>query len=107
MASGRPVVATAVNGVPDLVEPGCTGLLAPPGDPGALAADVLWLLDHPQEAAAMGAQGRDRVRGHFTPAVMCRALDELYRDLLGMPDTVPARPAGSASDDQARVLRSA
>jgi glycosyltransferase involved in cell wall biosynthesis len=112
MASGRPVVATAVNGVPDLVEPGCTGLLAPPGDPGALAADVLWLLDHPQEAAAMGVQGRDRVRGHFTAAVMCRALDELYRDLLGLPDTVPARPAGSASDDrasddQARVLRSA
>ena len=54
MASGRAVVATAVNGVPDLIEPGSTGLLAPPGRSDLLAACVLWLLDHPQEARRMG-----------------------------------------------------
>ena len=90
MASARPVVATAVNGVPDLVEPGATGLLAPHSDPEALAAAVEWLLDHPEEAARMGAQGQARVRSHLTPNVMCQALDQLYRELLGLPDQQPA-----------------
>jgi glycosyltransferase involved in cell wall biosynthesis len=98
MASGRPVVATAVNGVPDLVEPGATGLLAEPGDPDSLARSVLWMLDHPAEAEEMGRQARDRVRSHFRPDVMCEALDALYSDLLGQPtDTrlpAPERSSG-------------
>jgi glycosyltransferase involved in cell wall biosynthesis len=85
MASGRPVVASAVNGVPDLVEPGVTGLLAVAGDVDAMADSVLWLLDHPEEAAMMGEQGRDRVRSHFATATMCHGLDELYTELLGLP----------------------
>jgi len=85
MASGRPVVATAVNGVPDLVEPGVTGLLAAPGDVEALAEATLWMLDHPDEASTMGEQARERVRSHFGPSVMCEALDRLYSGLLGMP----------------------
>jgi len=85
LAAGRPVVATAVNGVPDLVEPGATGLLAPPNDPEALARDVLWLLDHPDAARRMGARGRQRVLETFDPQTMCRLLDELYCELLGMP----------------------
>lgn len=85
MASGRPVVATAVNGVPDLVEPASTGLLAAPSDPGSLARSVMWMLDHPAEAAAMGAQARARVRSAFAPDSMCAALDDLYGELLGRP----------------------
>ncbi len=86
MASGRPVVATAVNGVPDLVESGSTGLLATPGDPTSLASSVLWLLDHPEEARQMGKQGRERVRQHFGQSVMCGELDRTYRELLGLPE---------------------
>jgi Glycosyl transferases group 1 len=98
MASGRPVVATAVNGVPDLVEPGSTGLLAEPSDPAALARSVLWMLDHPVEAEAMGAQARARVRSSFAPELMCAALDDLYGELLGRPASVPvALPAGPAA----------
>jgi glycosyltransferase involved in cell wall biosynthesis len=85
LASARPVVATAVNGVPDLVEPGVTGLLAAPGDPAALAQNALWLLDHPSEAERMARQGRDRVRTYFAPQLMCRELDRIYADLLGLP----------------------
>lgn len=113
MASGRPVVATAVNGVPDLVEPGCTGLLAPPGDPLAMARTVLWMLDHPAEAVAMGAAGRERVRSHFSTDVMCGALDELYTDLLGqvVPTVPTAGTAGALEgvrdNEEAGVLRSA
>ena len=93
MALGRPVVATAVNGVPDLVEPGATGLLARPGDPASLASAVQWMLDHPLEAGQMGLQGQDRVLGHFTPGVMCRELDRLYSSLLGVPEGAPADEA--------------
>jgi len=89
MALGRPVVATAVNGVPDLVEPGSTGLLAHPSDPESLARAVSWMLDHPREAERMGSQGRDRVLTHFAPGVMCGALDRLYGELLGLPEPSP------------------
>lgn len=86
LASGRPVAATAVNGVPDLVVPGSTGLLAPPARPDALAASVLWLLDHPEEARRMGEQGRARVRSSvFAPENMCALLDRTYSRLLGLP----------------------
>lgn len=84
LAAARPVVATAVNGVPDLVEHGATGLLVPPAAPEAAARAVGWLLDHPQESAGMGRQGRDRVRGAFTPQAMCTAVDACYRQLLGL-----------------------
>jgi glycosyltransferase involved in cell wall biosynthesis len=83
MASGRPVVATAVDGVVDVVAHGATGLLAAPSDPKSLAACVVWLLDHPQEAAQMGGQARDLVRTLFAPERMCAVLDEIYSSLLG------------------------
>ncbi|MDP9340574.1 MAG: glycosyltransferase family 4 protein [Actinomycetota bacterium] len=92
LASGRPVAATAVNGVPDLIEHGATGLLAPPRDPEALARCVLWLLEHPHEARQMGLIGRNQVRELFDPARMCELLDREYRRLLGLPE-----PPGSAA----------
>jgi glycosyltransferase involved in cell wall biosynthesis len=85
LACGRPVVASAVNGVPDLVRPGETGLLAEPSDPDAVATCVLWLLDHPVEAERMGRQGRAAVLDLFKPEHMCAVLDETYSRLLGMP----------------------
>ena len=83
LASGRPVVATAVYGVPDLITHGSTGLLATAGESHSIAQSVAWLLEHPKEARLMGAQGRTRVRSMFSPENMCGALDELYMRLLG------------------------
>lgn len=85
LASGRAVVATAVNGVPDLVVPGTTGLLAEAQSPDALAEGVRWLLDHPEEARQMGARARHHVRELFDPRTMCVALDRLYSQLLCVP----------------------
>jgi glycosyltransferase involved in cell wall biosynthesis len=85
LASARPVVATAVNGVPDLVVSGSTGLLAPPCDPEKLAGCVDWLLAHREEARRMGEAGRDAVRDLFAPATMCRLIDQTYLSLLGLP----------------------
>jgi glycosyltransferase involved in cell wall biosynthesis len=67
MATGRPVVATAVAAVPDLVSPGETGLLAPPGDIEAIAERLAQVLAHPAQAAAMGAEAARRARQRFHP----------------------------------------
>jgi glycosyltransferase involved in cell wall biosynthesis len=83
LASARPVAATAVNGVVDLIEPGATGLLAPPADPAALARNVGWLLDHPEAGRRMGEAGQARVRSLFEPATMCAMIDQTYARLLG------------------------
>jgi glycosyltransferase involved in cell wall biosynthesis len=85
MAAGRPIAATAVNGIPDIVWPGATGLLAPPSDPAAMARCVIWLLDHPEEARRMGAQARQRVLSLFRPAHMCSMLEQIYARQLGIP----------------------
>lgn len=90
LASGRPVVATAVNGVPDLVIPGATGLLAPPAAPDALATCVLWLLEHPEEAQQMGRRGSVAVRDRFAPEVMCEQIDEVYCRLVGLTGATSA-----------------
>lgn len=97
MAAGVPVVATAVNGVPDLVVHGSTGLLARPGDCDSLVACVTWLLDHPELARGMARQGQELVRRTFSPAQMCADLDSTYSALLGLPPAaadaaVVARP---------------
>jgi glycosyltransferase involved in cell wall biosynthesis len=99
VASGRPVVATAVNGVPDLIVSGRTGLLAPPGDPAALADCVLWMLEHPAQAARMGASGSRYVRWMFDPALMCALIDQTYCRLLGLPgpDAEPPPTSTAAS----------
>ena len=92
VASGRPVVATAVNGVPDLIVPGVTGLLAAPGDPATLADCVLWLLEHPAEARHMGDAGSHWVRWMFDPARMCQLIDQAYCRLLGLPGPAAEAP---------------
>ena len=70
MICGVPVVATAVNAVPDLVIPGETGLLVPPGRPGQLAAAIRYLLDAPELAARMAAAARARLGDqHGEPAL--------------------------------------
>ena len=65
MICGVPVVATAVNAVPDLVVPGETGMLVPPRRPGQLAAAIRYLLDSPQAAAQMAATARARVGDRY------------------------------------------
>jgi glycosyltransferase involved in cell wall biosynthesis len=100
MASGRAVVATAVDGVADVVTHGATGLLAAPRDPAGLATRVVWMLDHPEEAARMGGQARDLARTLFAPERMCAVLDEIYSSLLG---TAPPPPdQGAGEEDAAR-----
>lgn len=83
MAGGLPVAATAVGGTPELVIPGQTGLLTPPGDPAALAQAMGELLSDPERAQALGAAGAERVARHFSLEAMAGAYAGLYRQALG------------------------
>jgi glycosyltransferase involved in cell wall biosynthesis len=78
MAVGLPVVATAVNSVPDLVVPGETGLLVPAERPDSLARALRHLLDHPAEAARLGAAGRAHLDDRLTPAALGVVLEMTY-----------------------------
>lgn len=82
MYLGRPVVATAVGAVPELVEHGRTGLLVPPGDPGALAGALAELLGDPARAEAMGAAGRERVASRLDPERVLDDTEAVYREVL-------------------------
>ncbi|TNC36592.1 glycosyltransferase [Mumia zhuanghuii] len=66
MASGRPVVGTAVGGLLDSVEPGVTGELVPPRDPEAIAAAVRRFLDDPLLGPTYGARGASRARTAYS-----------------------------------------
>jgi glycosyltransferase involved in cell wall biosynthesis len=78
MAAGLPVVASAVGGVPELVDDGETGLLVPPGDPTVLAAALDRLLADPDLRTRLGAAGRERARTRFDIDVVRRAHLDLY-----------------------------
>lgn len=78
MAAGRPVVATRVGGIPDLVEDGITGLLVPPNDPAALAAALQKLLDVPALAEEMGRAARERWEEQFSLPPFYRRTQDVY-----------------------------
>jgi len=82
MAAGLPVVATAVGGLTEAVEPGVTGLLVPPGDPRALADAVVEVLTHPELARELGARGRDRVASEFSTEKLVARMTSIYEELL-------------------------
>jgi glycosyltransferase involved in cell wall biosynthesis len=82
MASARPVVATRVGGVPDLVEHGAAGLLVPPGNPRALAEAMVTLLADPERRREMGQAGRKRVHPAFSAARLLADIDSVYTELL-------------------------
>jgi glycosyltransferase involved in cell wall biosynthesis len=78
MAIGKPIVATNVGGVPDLVEEGCTGFLVPPHDPTSIAERILRLWSNSTLRASMGEEGRNRVARKFTVGRVVEQLEAIY-----------------------------
>ena len=89
MAASLPVVATAVGGIPEVVRDGDTGLLVDPGDPAALAAAMLRLIDDPGLSHRLGQNGRRRLESDFTAGAMVRKTLDLYAQITGTIDAVP------------------
>lgn len=81
MAAGRPVVAAASGGIPEVVIDGVTGLLVPPGDAAALAQAIASLLSDPGAAQAFGTAGRNRAR-EFTVSAVVDRIERMYASVV-------------------------
>jgi glycosyltransferase involved in cell wall biosynthesis len=78
MACGAAGVCTNVASLPEVVEDGVTGRVVPPNDPVGLRKALMWIKDHPGEAARMGAAGRARVLRRFTWKATVDRCIEIY-----------------------------
>ena len=88
MTCGIPVVANAVNSVPEIVIAGRTGIAARPKDSGSLARGLAYMLDHPLEARRMATAARELVEAHFEPGRLGEELIDVYETALRV---APAR----------------
>ncbi len=92
MAMGRPIVATRIGGLPDIVVDGETGLLVPPDDEWALQQAIQHLIDNPELREQMGAKARQRVITFQAKTVIPR-IEQVYQEVLQTPvGTALARP---------------
>ncbi|MGZ8158481.1 MAG: glycosyltransferase family 4 protein [Methylobacter sp.] len=82
MIMNIPVAATDVGGVPELVIHKETGLLSAPRDPAQLAKNIVWLLDHPEEARKMSQRAHSRVVPAFSGRHMVERIEALYERLM-------------------------
>jgi len=80
MALGRPVVASDVGGIPEMIVDGVSGLLVPPHEPAPLAAAIVRLLRDHQLADMIGRAGHDLVHGRFCLEQMIAAVEDIYEE---------------------------
>jgi len=81
MALGKPIVASNVGGIPDLVTHGKNGFLVPPKDPEELAKYIQILLEDGERREKMGLAGKDMVK-NFSSEIMVDRIAELYKELM-------------------------
>jgi glycosyltransferase involved in cell wall biosynthesis len=94
----KPVVASRVGGIPEVVVEGETGILVPPEDPGALAEALVTLLSDPALRARLGAAGRRRAARCFTVRQHVERVEAIYAEVLAATDA--AIRAASAPPDR-------
>ncbi len=85
MAAGLPVLASNVGGVPDLIEPGKTGLFCDPERPESFRTGVETLLTNRAQTEQLAASAKAEARRRFHPEVIARQHLEIYRELLASP----------------------
>jgi glycosyltransferase involved in cell wall biosynthesis len=89
MAMAKPVIASRIEGLPEVVDDGRTGLLVPPADPVSLAQAIVELAADPARRQALGLQGRARVEELFTLNRMIARHEDFYERLLGRDPVKP------------------
>lgn len=110
MAAGIPVIAPAIDGIPDVVKHETTGLAVPPRDPGALAAAILRLFGDPELGKRLVAGAKTLFEEEFSIEAAARAYDKLYVELLArenIPIAPPADVAKASGAPSAQVAASA
>jgi glycosyltransferase involved in cell wall biosynthesis len=86
MAHGLPVIATAVDGIPEIIDDSRNGLLAPAGDAERLAGGLIQTLTDQPFAQRIGAQAHQTIVNDFSEAAYRARVGELYRAVLGGGD---------------------
>jgi glycosyltransferase involved in cell wall biosynthesis len=81
LAMERPVVASAVGGIPEVVKDGVTGLLVPPRNPAILSEKIAFLLRNPSSGARMGQIGRQVIQERYSMESMLTRTEHMYRRL--------------------------
>ncbi len=107
MQVGRPVIASRVEGIPEVVAEGETGLLVPIKEPKALSAAIQILLNNPEKAIEMGLKGRQRAL-QFTLDQNATQYEQLYKELMGRRSytTIGQELEISAASKYPRIFRS-
>ncbi len=82
LAIEKPVVATNVGGLPEIIEDNVTGLLVPKGDPAAIAKAITRLADDKELRARLAAKGREKILKDFTLETMIDKTEKVYKSLL-------------------------
>ena len=82
MAAGKPVIASRVGPMPEMVEDGVSGLLVPPTDPVALADAVDRLMSSPELSLRMGQRGQELAAKRFSISSAVQSMENLYRAVL-------------------------
>ena len=80
--AGRPIVATNVGGIPEIIKDRQTGLLVPPADSRALAEKLTYLIEHPEQARNLGSNASAFVRDRFSVKTMVESYIRLYQALV-------------------------
>lgn len=82
MSVGMPVLASAVGGIPDLVDDGVNGYLCDSKDPASIRNGLLKILADPEHAASLGAAGNQRAMEYYRPVQVAKRHLEIYREVL-------------------------
>jgi glycosyltransferase involved in cell wall biosynthesis len=98
----KPVIATRIGGLPDMVEHGRTGLLVPPRDADALAAAICEILRDAPARVRMGQEGKEKLERECAPAVVVRQTLDVYRQAI-----LDRRSASRQGNRQSQPIRTA
>lgn len=93
MALSKPIIALDNGGAREIVVQGKSGLLSAPQDIDQLAANIVTLLDAPKLRQQMGVYGREQLERFFTPQRMANEMEQVYRQVLGLPSGVVGNAA--------------
>jgi glycosyltransferase involved in cell wall biosynthesis len=93
MSAARPIVATAVGGIPEIIHDHETGLLVQPRDPSALAHAIAEIIDHPGLAHKIGFSAWNKVQHYFDPMEQTRKVEAIYYQFVSV-----ARPARNRAE---------
>ena len=83
LAAGLPIVASAVGGVPEILNHGQAGVLIPPGDFPAFTRAVIDLIDHPEERSRLGLSGKKFIEEDYSLEAAVARVEQTYKEMMG------------------------